>query len=982
MKPHILFFVPGMEITLAPIHEQACGGSETAGVSMAHEFANRGWDVSLFCNTPEPGFKDGVCYMEADRFEDFIRTVPADVVVAQRQPFVFTKRTTAKLNILWCHDLALIRQRDPFRGVLWNVDRVAVVSQFMADQYRDVYGMTDEQIMVTRNGIDLETIKRLRRDPPERNRNRIIYTSRPERGVDNLLTNVLPRVLKRNPEATLHLAAYKNTVEHMVPFYNQVNQLIRSHGDRVVWMGALSKEALCREYLEAGVLAYPTPSPTSKMFREVSCITAMEAMACGLPFVASALGALPETTSAAGSPLISGDPWSEDYGEVMADQIFRLMKDDAYHAEIAAAGIAAAESMSWAGIAAEWERSFKDMIRDLNRDPVRLAAHFYRHSEIEGAKMILDDPETKPTPLATHLNKLISKHYGFMDEGEPGFRRHYVETVGPYYDRGLRAQLTQDENVFEGMFKASSEVRFQYFEQFITKHGIETVLDYGCGHGWCDVYLHNRTGAKFLGVDLDPKAVEWQNYFASRYAREGAAVQAFEGDHTFAVGKPVDLLLISEVLEHCHDPVSVVRELEKNVRPGGRVLITVPYGPRELHEYGRLPFRNHVREYSAHDLRSLFGHRKDFHISYMFEEHCPVTGDACGAMAVSYVPDGTTIGEIDWKVKRWWQRPRQSVTAFMMSAGDRSEETLHWCLKSIRQIADRIVIADCGLSDEARRIARSYEGVQLFRSQSPQEVGFEAPRNAGLRRVDTDWALWIDDDEKLIGAQNVEKYLRENAFHAYNIQQHHFACDTSFKPDLPMRLFRNRPYKGRRPRFYGMIHEHPECGLNKGMGSVIVLADVHVAHVGYLAESIRVQRFNRNFPLLLKDEQKYPNRVLQKYLKMRDLSMLNMYEVRRNGGVLTESIRERCEEIKALYREHFLGKPVAMNLDPNDWYTDALQLLGEGYDVSFDFRTQREGVGDQLDGGKRMRYADPEEAMTDLTQRIKERFKPLEGDYF
>ncbi|NIM05539.1 MAG: hypothetical protein GTN65_07960, partial [Armatimonadetes bacterium] len=105
-----------------------------------------------------------------------------------------------------------------------------------------------------------------------------------------------------------------------------------------------------------------------------------------------------------------------------------------------------------------------------------------------------------------------------------------------------------------------------------------------------------------------------------------------------------------------------------------------------------------------------------------------------------------------------------------------------------------------------------------------------------------DWILWIDADEYLVGGENLGKYLRENMYNGYVIRQHHHALDAEFKPDVPVRLFRN----GRGVKFFGVIHEHPEEGLNQGIQPAVVLSDVHIMHDGYVTEKVRRERFLRN----------------------------------------------------------------------------------------------------------------------------------------
>ena len=441
------------------------------------------------------------------------------------------------------------------------------------------------------------------------------------------------------------------------------------------------------------------------------------------------------------------------------------------------------------------------------------------------------------------------------------------------------------------------------------------------------------------------------------------------------------MVLISEVLEHVWNPKEVVEHLMRWVKPGGIVAVTVPYGPWELEMYHKLEFRGHIREFTMHDIRDMFGKQDDFRAAYIYEKHCPVSAEALGWICFTFQKSSKPIGEINWERKLRWQRPRQNVTVSMMGGGTKTCETLHWSMRSFYETVDEIIVADCGLDDEARRILETY-GVRIIKSKDPKQVGFEKPRNDGLKAVDTDFSLWIDADEHLVNPGALGKYLRASRYNGFSIRQHHFTCDASFQPDMPVRCLRTVANNGKKPRFYGLIHEHPELGLNKGMGNIVVLADVHIAHVGYVIENVRRQRFVRNLPLLEADERKYPKRLLQKYLIMRDLCQLNRYELENNGGRGTAEIISRATRVKELYRKWFHGKHFEMNLDPLEYYSEALRVLGEGFDVSFDLRVNRNGTGEQLNGGTIVRFADAEEAKREIGARLGQKFKPLEGDYF
>src|SRR4029077_4051283 len=75
-----------------------------------------------------------------------------------------------------------------------------------------------------------------------------------------------------------------------------------------------------------------------------------------------------------------------------------------------------------------------------------------------------------------------------------------------------------------------------------------------------------------------------------------------------------------------------------------------------------------------------------------------------------------------------------------------AERDLPSCIESVRGIADEIVIADTGSTDNTIELARSL-GARVF--SIPWENDFARARNLSRAEVKTDWVLSLDADERL-----------------------------------------------------------------------------------------------------------------------------------------------------------------------------------------------------------------------------------------
>ncbi|MFP5254918.1 MAG: methyltransferase domain-containing protein [Acidimicrobiia bacterium] len=143
------------------------------------------------------------------------------------------------------------------------------------------------------------------------------------------------------------------------------------------------------------------------------------------------------------------------------------------------------------------------------------------------------------------------------------------------------------------------------------------VLDLGCAEGFLASELADR-GWHVTGVDLSarPGAKERVHRFVAGDLDRGLPPEVLEDE-------PYDLIVAADVLEHVRDPEQLLRELHRVLRPGGRLLVSVPnfghWYPRLRVVSGRFDYdrrgildRGHVRFFTRRSFGRVL-HRSGWH---------------------------------------------------------------------------------------------------------------------------------------------------------------------------------------------------------------------------------------------------------------------------------------------------------------------------------------------------------------------------------
>lgn len=135
--------------------------------------------------------------------------------------------------------------------------------------------------------------------------------------------------------------------------------------------------------------------------------------------------------------------------------------------------------------------------------------------------------------------------------------------VEKYYVRGERYDWVKDTRNLETRFHNG---RAKKILDMVNGEEFEFTGDLGCGTGLITQSMKGR----ILGIDIN----RW-NLDRTRERVDGEFIQA-SLTHIPITDQALDQVVISEVLEHVVNPENVVEEIRRILRPGGRIVGSVP----------------------------------------------------------------------------------------------------------------------------------------------------------------------------------------------------------------------------------------------------------------------------------------------------------------------------------------------------------------------------------------------------------------------
>lgn len=888
---NLVFSTHGLRFSGDTLEKRSLGGSETAFAQLTKAFAKRGHLVTVFNECDNPGTFDGVRYVPFEAIKELYPQLRPDVHVACRWPEDLALPIEASLRVLWVHDTLVDKAR--IVSNLWQADAVFALSDFHIKNYVEQEKFLANMMWKTSNAIDPELIdfpgsKFIQRIP-----GRLLFTSRPERGLIAAL-NLLPQLIAKYPHVTLAFANYDLQGMQLPPEVAQAiemaNQMAAQFPNHVIKLGHLTKEQLYREMRRSEVLIYPTAFP------EISCISMMEAQACGLPVVTTADFALMETVGPDCGHLIQGLPNDPNYQRDFLNAVGTLLTDKAVWAKCSAAGPKWIEEKgyTWDAVAASWEAKFEAMWAKRAENQHSIAMEAARQNSLVVAKELGYGLAWNASREVTPLRRPAA--YARALELLGHTKRHSATFYEPH---------ASTFPVGPGIAKAFPAAQITLWS--VTPGLLAPVIS-ACETG----KLTNITATYEEPRDT------------------------------------YDVVVIGDWIQYLHDPDSEIRRLKQFVKPGGVFLFITDYGTGQF----KCPIFEldspRLWNLDIHDYMRFFTGQTGVLTSFVSDGHS-ASGDIIGTWVV--FADASEINEeslLSIAKKNALRRlhPYQSIAACMIVKNE--EDHLNRCLKAIEPIVDVIRITDTGSTDDTVKIAEKYGAFV----KKVEFEDFGQVRNASIADTGADWIFWLDADEVLVGGNQIRKYLNSPLFNGLIIRQHHLMLDVHGTFDSPVRVFRNLPHF----KFIGCVHEHAEdrsdpAVFDEPIQPSIAVVDANLAHYGYLNEQMRRRKCsNRNMRLLIKDLEVNPRRMLNKILAIRDLLNIAKWRLEKERMTYGSEPHIMLTAAVATYLKHLADSGHKFHDLGFPMYQEALSLLGRAGLPFEDRKTPPINIGFALGG--------------------------------
>jgi 2-polyprenyl-3-methyl-5-hydroxy-6-metoxy-1,4-benzoquinol methylase len=148
------------------------------------------------------------------------------------------------------------------------------------------------------------------------------------------------------------------------------------------------------------------------------------------------------------------------------------------------------------------------------------------------------------------------------------FTDKFTNKIIKSYKLTKQVYIKSDHYMFRNPFYYNGK-EYYTFQTYVDKILPDTgkILDYGCGAGVFDEYALRKGVRNITLVDLPSKTWKFVKFFFADRVEYEEDVENIKGKYKWIVA--------TDVLEHLHDPIKVIKMWKEHLLPKGKILVSI-----------------------------------------------------------------------------------------------------------------------------------------------------------------------------------------------------------------------------------------------------------------------------------------------------------------------------------------------------------------------------------------------------------------------
>ena len=358
----VFFTFCNSEFNITNLNKHSLGGSEKAICNLAIQFAKAGEDVILVSNSiiEETVILENNKTIKCINYNNYINEIINNytikcIIISRYLDFfkIFPNYTCDKL-ILVQHDTVYMKWNNSMNLILNEKDLEKIDHFIFLTKWQRINALKNynfltkynfyNKIITINNGIDYDLIQSCKKNI-KKVKNRFIYSSNPERGLDKIL-NLWTKIQDNLENPTLYISyAYGNFDNKLLVKIDELNKKTQS----IFFMNKLNSIDLYSLMHSCEFWFYPTD------FLETSCITSLEVLCCSIIPFYNNIGGLHNTLNNSKLGIVLKK-------DCEIEQIYNISIDDKRKNEIINNGLEYVKNQTWNIRANEWLKLINEKI--------------------------------------------------------------------------------------------------------------------------------------------------------------------------------------------------------------------------------------------------------------------------------------------------------------------------------------------------------------------------------------------------------------------------------------------------------------------------------------------------------------------------------------------------------------------------------------------------------------------------------------------